>query len=290
MLKSSGAHGIGTMEAVVKKAAGKDPRVLEKLAYVVSSGQREKVLAAVIPGPKTPAQVAEHTGLRLPHVSRTLAQLQEAGLVTAIGPGKRGRLVVPSDLGNAVFEALVSSRGDRLVVPLARGSHFRNYHHWIQANHGKAAADEVLTEMGIDASRIDVDGWYPLRIAMDLLEIIERRFGDGSYETIRRMLREEALNFSSVKRLAARLLPFPFNLELSPNAYAREFNHGRLEVEVDGRRALMRFYDWMSSPARCKAWQGTVEGSLASIGVSVTVTKVACRLKGSAYCGYAITW
>ena len=39
-------------------AKGKDPTVLEKLSYVISSRQREKVLAALVAGPKTPAQIA----------------------------------------------------------------------------------------------------------------------------------------------------------------------------------------------------------------------------------------
>ncbi len=271
-------------------STGRSPEILQKLSFVLASGQREKVLSAIIPGPKTPALLAKQTGLRLPHVSRALSQLVRAGLVTSVGGENRGKLYATSELGQAVFQELADTRGDRLVAPMARGSHFHNYHHWVAAQHGRQAADECVFAVGVDPRRIDVDGWYPLRAAVQLLEVIEARFGDGGCETIRRMLRDEAANFPSLKRLFTRVLPFPIILELSPNAYAREFNHGRLEVEIDGRRALMKNFDWVSSPARCMAWLGTYEGGLQAIGQKASVRKVACILRGDPYCGYAIEW
>lgn len=264
--------------------------VLDELSFVLASRQREKVLAALIPGPKTPVQVARQTGLRLPHVSRTLQQLLRSELVRSSGNERRGKLYLPTNLGVAVFTELMDARGDRLVAPLVRGSHFRNYHHWISKTFGRKAADELLIDIGLDPSNLDGDGWYPLRTAIECLDLIESRFGDGSYETIRTMLRDEVANFPSLRRLILRMLPVPIIIELSPNAYNREFNHGRLEVEVQGNRALMKNYDWMSSPARCAAWLGTYEGSMAMIGVDGKVTKVACILRGDKYCGYALDW
>jgi len=266
------------------------PNVLDKLSFVLASRQREKVLAAVIPGPQTPVQIAKRTGLRLPHVSRTLGQLVRAELAQRVGGERRGKLYAASRVGLAVFGELSEARGDRLVAPMIRGSHFRNYHHWIAVHHGRAAADKTLIEAGVDPALIHADRWYPLRSALDVLEHVETRFGDGTYETVRRMMRDEAINFTSLRRFVKRVIPFPILLELSPNSYAREFNHGRLEVDVEDHRAVFRNYDWMSSPARCAAWLGTYEGSLAMLGIAGTVTKIACILRGDPYCGYRIDW
>ncbi len=266
------------------------PKVLDSLSYLLASRQREKVLAAVLPGPKTPVQVAQQTGLLLPHVSRTLGQLARADLVRHVGGERRGKLYSASTLGVAVFGELTDARGDRIVAPMVRGSHFRNYHHWVASKFGRPAADSVFVYVGLDPNRVDANGWYPLRSALEALDFIEARFGDGTFSTIRQMLRDEAGNFSSLRRLLTRVLPLTVLLELSPNAYNREFNHGRLEVDVFDDHAIFKNYDWMSSPARCAAWHGTYEGSLALTGKEGTVRKVACMLQGEPFCGYQLEW
>lgn len=267
------------------------PEALEKLSFVMSSGQRQKVLAAVLPAPKTPAQVAKETSLRLPHVSRALSQLTKQGLVAILNSSPRGRLYGTTGAGKAVFDELTSARGDRLVAPLARGSHFRNYHHWLVKRYGKKAADDLYATVGVDPKKVNPAGWYPLRTINQTVELIESTFGDGSGETVRRMLREEALNFASIKRYASIALPFKYLAEMMPAAYHREFNHGRLEVEVHGRRALVKNYDWISSSSRCAAWLGTYEGALLAAGYKKGgVRKVACILKGDPYCGYVLEW
>jgi len=173
---------------------------------------------------------------------------------------------------------------------MVRGSHCQNFHHWIGVHHGRAAADEALIVAGLHPGRLNGDGWYPVRSLLGMLDYIEAHFGDGTYDTIRRMMRDEVPNFLTLKRLGARALPFPILLELLPGAYNREFNHGRLEVEVHARHALMKSYDWMSSPARCALRLGMYEGILAMVGIQGTVSKVACMLRGDPYCGYEIGW
>jgi len=84
--------------------------VLDKLSFVLASRQREKVLAAVIPGPQTPVQIAKRTGLRLPHVSRTLGQLVRAELAQRVGGERRGKLYAASRVGLAVFGELSEAR------------------------------------------------------------------------------------------------------------------------------------------------------------------------------------
>jgi hypothetical protein len=266
------------------------PGILQKLSFVLSSTQREKVLAAVLAGPKTPAQISRETALRLPHVSRALSQLASEQLVAPLHDGHRGKLYGPSALGRSVFEELSATRGDRLIAPLGRGTHVRNYQHWLRQSVGRKRADEFFRSLGVDPGAIDPDAWYPLRKVVQILDAIESTFGDGTGETVRRMLREEIGNFPSMRRLLGHVLPLRFMLEMAPSAYNREFNHGRLEVESHGRTAVMKNYDWISSPARCSAWMGTYEGGLKLLGVDGRVTKVACILRGDPYCGYLLEW
>lgn len=218
-------------------------------------------------------------------------QLTQAELVAPLSQTSRGRLYAVTELGRSVYEDLRETRGDRLVAPLARGSHFKNYYHWLTKRYGKKRADQFFRSLDLDPQKIDTSGWYPLRAIVHVVDVIEATFGDGSGETVRTMLRDEAANFSSVRRYISMVLPFKYLAELMPAAYHREFNHGRLEVEVHGRRALVKNYDWISSKARCMAWLGTYEGALAASGhPKSTVRKVACILQGDPYCGYELEW
>src|SRR5437762_7652088 len=115
---------------------------LEGLSFVLASRQRETVLAAVIPGPKTPMQVAKQTGLHLPHVSRALGQLVRTDLVERVAGQRRGRLYAASGLGRAVFGELAEERGGRVGAPRSRGGHRRDYHHWVAARQAASPAAE----------------------------------------------------------------------------------------------------------------------------------------------------
>src|SRR5438876_5008992 len=97
---------------------------LEGLSFVLASRQRETVLAAVIPGPKTPMQVAKQTGLHLPHVSRALGQLVRTDLVERVAGQRRGRLYAASGLGRAVFGELAGGGGTGLAGPWSEAGTF----------------------------------------------------------------------------------------------------------------------------------------------------------------------
>ena len=127
---------------------------LDRLSFVLSSTQREKVLGSLLGGMKHPAQIAKDTNLRLPHVSRALAQLAKAELIFAASHSTRGKLYAVTPLGRTVYEELTEARGDRLVAPLARGSHFRNYHHWAPTHYGKKRAGELLPPLRRDPGEV----------------------------------------------------------------------------------------------------------------------------------------
>src|SRR5205823_13787940 len=69
----SSARGAG---ATIQNSQTQSRTFLDGLSYVLASRQREAVLAAVIPGPKTPMQVAKQTGLHLPRSEEHTSELQ----------------------------------------------------------------------------------------------------------------------------------------------------------------------------------------------------------------------
>ncbi|MEE6210053.1 MarR family transcriptional regulator [Salarchaeum sp. III] len=76
-------------------------------AFVLRSDYRADVLAALArEGPATPTDLAERTGYRQPHISRTLSELRDRNVVELLVPEdqQRGRRYGLSDRGTDVWE------------------------------------------------------------------------------------------------------------------------------------------------------------------------------------------
>ncbi len=178
-----------------------------------------------------------------------------------------------------------------LRTPMVRGTHANAWYHALTNRFGRERADALIRDLGL-ASTIESASrqWIPLRSQMRLLDEIERRFGDGSYRVVRSLAAESVEYYPSVRRYFLRALPIRVIIETGASAYLREFNHGRIEVEIHGSQALIKHFDWLSSPARCNAWLGVYEGIIRMRKSHATVDKSACTLEGDGYCGYIIHW
>jgi len=65
----------------------------ERYSLVASSSHRQRVLAGLKSGPKGTSELAREIGMRPPHVSKALKELEGAGLVECLTPGRRkGRI------------------------------------------------------------------------------------------------------------------------------------------------------------------------------------------------------
>jgi hypothetical protein len=107
---------------------------------------------------------------------------------------------------------------------------------------------------------------------------------------VRRHSAEVVTEFPSVKQLLSRFLPMETLCEMAPIAYSKEFNHGRLEVEVEPGKARFYNYDWVSSRGRCAAWRGTYEGVMGARKLRHKVTKFKCMREGDDCCAYLAEW
>src|SRR3989442_15818992 len=125
---------------------------------------------------------------------------------------------------------------------------------------------------------------------MRVLEEIGKRLGGWYFRLVQEGGRDSVRYYSSVRRYLLRALPFRVVLEMGASAYLREFNHGRIEVDVLETKARARHFDWLSSPARCAAWLGSWEGLLRMRNLQGNVGKQACMLKGTEFCGYLLEW
>jgi len=262
-------------------------------AFVDASSHRTLVLATLTDWPKTTGQVASACNLSPPHASRAVHELVERKLVVCLTPELRGRgrLYTPTELGAKVSRFLGSQGKGPLGAPMVRATHPKSWYQVLKHRYGTERALAALRAADCDSVVVDSETqWIPLRSQMRLLDEVESGFGDGSHHLIRQLAAEAVRYYPSLRKVAMRALPVSLILDLTPGAYLREFNHGRVEVDLSRGRAKFRNYDWLSSQARCAAWHGSYEGAMAWIGISATVTKQECILRDDEFCGYSINW
>ena len=75
--------------------------------YIKKSQYRSKVLKTLANDAKMPSQIAKDTGIVQNHISNTLRQLKEHGLVECINPEvRKGRLYRLTDKGDNIINYL----------------------------------------------------------------------------------------------------------------------------------------------------------------------------------------
>jgi DNA-binding MarR family transcriptional regulator len=279
-----------------------EPRghVWSDFSYVVSSGYREKVLASLAPKPKVPRQLAEETDLRIVHVSRALRELADRGLVECLTPAlkARGRLYGLTPEGASLLTQMSGSTGyvspaaDEKggFVPKIRGSTVLRFLHYLKKTRGPAAVGEAIKTWSVDPDKLTDDTWLSVASCAEFLDLVEAKFGDGSYGFVRRLFSEAVSTFPTIREQLSKAMPLAALAERAPIVYNKEWNYGRLEVETDRHQVTFRHYDWMPTPAMCAMFHGIYEGILASRRVEGKVTKTQCVRTGSDHCEYRVEW
>jgi len=78
----------------------------ELLSFVLRSKQRVKIIK-FLDRPSTPNQISSGTGLAISHVSRSLAEFRERGIVKLMNPkAKMGRIYVLTPKGKNVLKSI----------------------------------------------------------------------------------------------------------------------------------------------------------------------------------------
>jgi len=277
--------------------------VWSDFSFVAASGYRERVLNALARKPKFPKDVARETTLRITHVSRALREMGGRGLVECLNPEAkaRGRIYGVTEAGASLLAYFdrssrrfipASAHGTPYLgfVPKIRGSSVLRFLAALRESKGAAALDDAIRSWAINPRDIAEDSWISVDSCAELLELVESRFGDGSYSFIRALFAAAGPSFPTIQGELARRVPLAALAERAPIVYAKEWNFGRVEVETGSRRALFRHFDWMPTPAMCAMFHGIYEGVLRWRGIEGQVRKARCARSGDPCCEYVVTW
>jgi predicted transcriptional regulator len=80
---------------------------LRKYGFVLASEYRKRIVCA-LSTPRTPKQISRQTGIHLSHVSKTLIELADEGIVCCVNPDmKKGRVYNLTELGKWVARKLM---------------------------------------------------------------------------------------------------------------------------------------------------------------------------------------
>lgn len=79
---------------------------LETVSFVIRSEYRKEVMRHLHSGKDTPSNIASQTELYPSHVSNTLSELEEEGLVEQLVDARKGRLYGLTEKGKDVFDEI----------------------------------------------------------------------------------------------------------------------------------------------------------------------------------------
>lgn len=270
-----------------------------QFSYVASSRYRERVVLSMAAKPRLPHQIAEDTKLRIAHVSRALRELREQGLVECLSPGAktRGRLYGLTAAGSHLVDYFRTSSAryvpQKAAVSLGFVPKIRAPYRgvaFLRKAKGDAATREALRGWSVDIDQVEEHNWISLDAYAEFLELIEARWGDGSYEFVRWVSFSAIATINSVREEIIKAIPLEKVAERAPIAYMKEWNYGRLEVRTGRGWALFQHFDWVPHPGMCAVFLGSYQGILRARGAEGTVTETQCVRRGDDRCAFLAEW
>lgn len=85
----------------------------EDVSFIVASNYRLETLRVLNESAATPSHIDDQTGIEFSHISRSLGELRERGLVTLLVPEhtKKGRIYDITDAGRRVLQTATDVNG-----------------------------------------------------------------------------------------------------------------------------------------------------------------------------------
>jgi hypothetical protein len=170
---------------------------------------------------------------------------------------------------------------------------------FLQRSHGEGGWERLLAELSPETRSALADGvlissWYPLGIALELVNAADRMFGKGDLALAREMGRHSAQTaLQGAHQSFARENDPSFVMRMAPLLWTQNYDSGRLEsIQTGPTSSLTRVFDFEEPHAAvCLAMVGWIEAAIEIWGgTDVKVEERKCRLHGAAHCEIVESW
>ena len=146
--------------------------------------------------------------------------------------------------------------------------------------------EKTCGEVNFDIDQLRETSWYDLSYSSAILEWIGAKKGPEFVEkcgsaTVKDLgMLSYIVAFSSVKSL----------LSKAPTHYPDAFSYGKMEVDLEDKRATVRMTDVAEHQYSCLTWLGAFKGIMDKTKTVGTVVETQCQRKGAPHCEYRLEW
>ena len=178
-----------------------------------------------------------------------------------------------------------------------RGVHFTRVIKYVKKKRGiigtRGFIEHINKTMALSPpyseDRYQEKGWYNYEEYLDILEELDKFFGNGDGELA------FDVGISTIKDLG--ILSFisrkPSLLEFMESAvkhYDQAYDFGNLEAQQEGeKRLVIRYHGFPERKVRCLYFKGSIQGMLEILDLEGTVEETICN-SANGYCEYTVTW
>jgi hypothetical protein len=163
---------------------------------------------------------------------------------------------------------------------------------YVKRKKGSDGLEGVVHETGQGENDIYPDKMYPLKMYIELLEIIQRKFEHTDSNVIYRLGFDRAKHLSFFEYYKKKANPITMYKLMEKN-WARFNDFGRLEVRQEGEGLASIFIcDFPTSPLYCQRMKGFLEAIITAVChmKGGKVEEETCQIRNGKYCKFNVQW
>ncbi len=167
-----------------------------------------------------------------------------------------------------------------------RGGVVKGYAKYIKKKWGTDGVLACQRDIGELGFEVKEDAWYPEEVNVKILQWIADNYGLEYVEKAA----ASTISERGVVAYAAKLAGIKKVLERGVEDYYRNFNYGKIDIDISDNQAMVTLTDSTSNEVDCVSWKGALKGVYKLVNKTGDVQEIECCHKGKGACKFLMTW